>query len=564
MKNLSYIYTIIHTLFLLCLNLFSAKAQEPVTIAFFSTTNSTAGLCAPAPVEFQIGNWFNNSPGTTYVIDFGDGSPNITLPHPLNATNTTYLLSHIYSKSSCPNIDFRATLKVINGVYTTTYTLDQIMVRQKPVVDFGVPPTCTNIPVCFTNQTKNAFTDNSCSITGNFTWDFGDGTTSNAVNPPCHTYTVAGTYDVTLKVSSTACGDDSKTKQITVGPLSPSPVVTTPVLYCQGQSVVPLNATGTALLWYTSATGGVGSATAPTPSTTTAGTKTYYVSQTLPGYCESLRVPVTVTVYALPSKPVVTTPVNLCLNQLAVPLTATGTALLWYTNATGGVGSSIAPTPSTTNVGNTIYYVSQSNSYGCESPLANIGVNVYPVPSKPSISTKTSLCVGEDLILQASSSIEGNALLNYLWKGPGIDFPANASNVGITGIEMKDAGVYTITVSAPPIGCSAEAGTIIKITDCRHPQILVPNAFAPAGNVPENRRLIVRASGIRAVRSFRVFNRWGKIVFERNNFPPNIPEFGWDGQLNGKPADAGVYVYTVDVVYENGVPYSFRGNVTLL
>jgi hypothetical protein len=64
-------------------------------------------------------------------------------------------------------------------------------------------------------------------------------------------------------------------------------------------------------------------------------------------------------------------------------LTATGTNLKWYTTATGGTGSTIAPTPVTTTAGNTAYYVSQSNNCG-EGPRAVINVTVTPTPSAPS------------------------------------------------------------------------------------------------------------------------------------------------------------------------------------
>ncbi len=60
-------------------------------------------------------------------------------------------------------------------------------------------------------------------------------------------------------------------------PINPIPLVTP----------LPLTATGAGLLWYTAASGGgAGSPTAPTPSTTTAGTTSYFVSQTVGG-CEA-------------------------------------------------------------------------------------------------------------------------------------------------------------------------------------------------------------------------------------------------------------------------------------
>ncbi|MFL1011474.1 immunoglobulin domain-containing protein, partial [Flavisericum labens] len=80
-----------------------------------------------------------------------------------------------------------------------------------------------------------------------------------------------------------------------------------------------------------------------------------------------------------PPAPVVNSPIYLCQNSSASPLTATalsGHTLIWYgTASTGGTPSSIAPTPSTSTVGSTTYYVSQTDGLE-ESPRASIVVNV--------------------------------------------------------------------------------------------------------------------------------------------------------------------------------------------
>ena len=86
------------------------------------------------------------------------------------------------------------------------------------------------------------------------------------------------------------------------------------------------------------------------------------------------QVILTWTVCIPPAAPGVTSPVNYCLNATASPLTATGTGLLWYTGPTGGTGSPTAPTPSTTSVGTSSYYVSQT--VGCEGPRSQIDVIV--------------------------------------------------------------------------------------------------------------------------------------------------------------------------------------------
>ena len=83
---------------------------------------------------------------------------------------------------------------------------------------------------------------------------------------------------------------------VTVNAIPSAPSVST-VEYCVNKTADALTATGDNLLWYTTATGGTGSATAPIPGTATAGSTSWYVSQTTNG-CESDRAKIVVTVKA--------------------------------------------------------------------------------------------------------------------------------------------------------------------------------------------------------------------------------------------------------------------------
>ena len=80
-----------------------------------------------------------------------------------------------------------------------------------------------------------------------------------------------------------------------------------------------------------------------------------------------------------PSPPIVVTPKYLCQNSMAVPLTATpsgGGTLTWYTVSTGGTALPGAPTPITTTIGSTTYYVTETVSGVESSPRTPIVVNV--------------------------------------------------------------------------------------------------------------------------------------------------------------------------------------------
>ena len=82
----------------------------------------------------------------------------------------------------------------------------------------------------------------------------------------------------------------------------------------------------------------------------------------------------------VPSVATVTTPVTYNQGATATALTATtganGTGLVWYTTATGGTGTTTAPTPSTATAGSTSYWVATTNANGCESARTEIVVNV--------------------------------------------------------------------------------------------------------------------------------------------------------------------------------------------
>ncbi len=431
-------------------------------IASFTTTTPTTGLCAPALITFKIGNWFNNSTGTTYRIDYGDGSAPVVLTHPLNNTNTDQLQPYTYLTSSCPKADFTATLNAINGCFTTTYTLNQIVISTKPTADFSIQPSpaCVNDAVCFTNKTISGYNAATCNTSTTYLWDFGDGSAmSSQASPPCHSYSAAGPYTVTLTASNLSCGNDVITKTITVNPISPIPSITSsPISYCQGQPAVPLTATGSGLFWYTSATGGTGSATAPTPSTSNTGTYTYYVSQTLTGNCESPRVAITVIINATPKLPVVITPVQLCQGDAASPLTALGNALLWYATINGGTGSSTAPTPLTTDIGQTTYYVSQTTN-GCESGRASILVNVNPVPTFTATAINPTQCGASNGSIQlAALSANTTYTINYTQNGTAKSTTLKSDGSGVINISNLPAGIYD-HLQVTGAGCpSAEQG----------------------------------------------------------------------------------------------------------
>lgn len=133
-------------------------------------------------------------------------------------------------------------------------------------------------------------------------WSAPSGTFSNPTSLYTN-YTIdpnATGTSITLTLTITNICNVVKTSTVVINfSTSPIPTVTSPITYCPNAIATPLSATASAggvLNWYgTNVTGGTATTLAPTPSTTSLGSTSYFVSQTIAG-CESLRVPIVVTI----------------------------------------------------------------------------------------------------------------------------------------------------------------------------------------------------------------------------------------------------------------------------
>lgn len=336
-------------------------------------------------------------------------------------------------------------------------------------------PITTNLSFC---QNVTPSTLSATTLPGHTLRWYGTNATGGTytLTPPViSTNTVGTTTYYVSQVNSFGCESVRAALDVTIGALPAAPLVN-PITYCQGANALPLNASALSnhtLNWYgTNATGGVASASAPTPLTTTFGTTNYYVSQVSVVGCESPRAALLVTVNSTPSLPLVS-PVTYCQNALALPLSATlngGTNLNWYgTNATGGSATAIAPTPSTITPGTTTYYVSQSSGAACESARAPLVVTVNPTPNAPIVSNVT-YCLNATAVVLSASATAGNTLWWYTTSSGGIG--TTTSITPTTNI----VGTITYYVSQKTaVGCESNR-TPINVTTAPLP---LPPAVTP-------------------------------------------------------------------------------------
>jgi len=248
-----------------------------------------------------------------------------------------------------------------------------------------------------------------------------------------------GTYYVSQTING--CESTRTSVAVTVNAIPAAPTASAQS-FCGSGTVAQLTATGTALVWYATQTGGTA-----LEGTAALATGTYYVSQTVNG-CESTRISVAVTVNTIPAAPTASAQ-SFCGSGTVAQLTATGTAPIWYAAQTGGSaleGTAVLATGT--------YYVSQTVN-GCESTRTSVAVTVNTIPAAPTASAQ-SFC-GSGTVAQLTAT--GTAPIWYT---------AQTGGTALEGTAALATGTYYVSQTVN--GCeSTRTSVAVTVTTLAQP-----------------------------------------------------------------------------------------------
>ncbi|TCJ14473.1 PKD domain-containing protein [Flaviaesturariibacter flavus] len=193
------------------------------------------------------------------------------------------------------------------------------------------------------------------------------------------------------------------------------------------------------------------------------------------------------------------------------------------------------------------------NSSGCrDTAYQTLVVHDLPVVGLPATITKF---VGVPAVLNATYS---SGITGYAWT-PATDL--SCADCPQPSATPKYNTLYTVTATDSN-GCTNRAQVQVLVL-CQGAKVFVPNTFTPNGD-GANDIFFVQGSGLARMKSLRIFNRWGEVVFERRDFDVNNPSVGWDGTYKGQKAAPDVYIYQLEVFCENSDVIKFEGNVALI
>jgi gliding motility-associated-like protein len=296
-----------------------------------------------------------------------------------------------------------------------------------------------------------------------YEWHVGTASNSAILSPTTiPAGTAAGTTRYYLFAKSTAgCFSSSAAEDaLTIVSIPVPGVSSSNQQYNLGATPTALSAVssnGYELRWWDAASAGTLLSAPVLPLTSPVGVVNYYVDQfdRNGSSCASPRQLVTVTI--IPNGPDISNNTRIngnviayCQDAVPATLTASGTGLKWYADSTVGTYTTTAPTPSTSSVGTTSYYVSQTVS-GSESGRSEIQVSVSASVATPSLTISQTTClVATGDVVVASPTGAG-----YTYSADGISFQSSPTLSGL------NPGTYSITVKNS-LGCAAALATTIN------------------------------------------------------------------------------------------------------
>ncbi len=428
---------------------------------------------------------------------------------------------------------------------------DSITVIVFPGETVSISP--QDLTVC-TGETID-FVANVSGANGDFFWIYGNETAEG----PTLSLTLTETINIAVDY---VYGDNClATDNITVTVLdedAPQIVFPEDTQLCLGESItLNLNPEDFVTYTWTSTDPDFGTSSEAAPTVTPSVTTTYTV-QAENAPCEIVEQSIEVVVddENIQIEPDM---VVLCAGEtatLSVSSELDESNVSWSTGETGGSIDITGPFNPAEPMVSAVYTYGD----GCISTADAVVVeNIDPFfvdLSTPDTANMNTFYVGENVTLNATAS-DPNLTLTYSWS-------ENTSGMGatVTGNLAGEDNIFIVTITDEN-GCTASASEELTAEAVR---AAVPTVFMPNDRNVENKTFKVFALGEEVInmQSFKVFNRWGQLVWEPTN--PDIAN-GWDGNFKDTdtPAPSDVYVFVIELLFPGDIePQVLQGEVTLI
>ena len=231
--------------------------------------------------------------------------------------------------------------------------------------------------------------------------------------------------------------------------------------------------------------------------------------------------------------------------------------------ATGGLAPFTYVIPGRTPMTDTIFTGLGANTYdliaidanGCTDTIQ--GTVGQPNPILVDAGPDEEIKLGFGTGLQGTATGDGDTL-SYLWTPPDSLSCLICTDPFASPTRTTD---YVLTVIDED-GCVGVDSVNVRVIIER--PVFIPTAFSPNNDGNNDRFVIFGNEAIRNIRTFRVFSRWGNLVYEGVNLDPGLNSAFWDGIFKGELMQSQVLAYYAEIEFVDGVMLVYEGDVTLM
>lgn len=500
----------------------STTALAKVYPGFFPGFTFT-GVCANKPTQFLDTSHTRYGFIDSWSWNFGDLS---TLADTSHLQNPSYS----YPSNGVKNVRFIVTSN--KGCIDTVF---------KDVTIIDKPP--------LTGQPKDTLICNGATVqlgavgSGNFSWAgpniVNNGNTQNPIVAPTST----SNYVVTLNDNGCLNTDTVQVRVVNVVSLQGMP----DSIICATDSVqLRLNSNALHYTWTPALT--LNNASIQNPKALPVNSPTTYHVVASIDHCNATD-DIVITLAPYPTARAGNDTV-ICFNSPAqLHASIVGTSFTWTPSASLDNPNSLDPIarPAAT----TTYILSVTDNVGCPKPKKDTIVVTVLSKIIAFAGVDTAVVVGQPLQFNASGGV------GYFWTpSTGLNHNNIANPVGIYNGNF-DSIRYKVLVNNQA-GCVDSAFVSVRIFRT-NPQIFVPTAFTPNGD-GLNDYVRPIAVGISKMDYFRIYNRWGQLVYSSED----LESKGWDGKIGGKDQATAVFVWLVRGTDYTGKVVFAKGTVALI
>ncbi len=219
-------------------------------------------------------------------------------------------------------------------------------------------------------------------------------------------------------------------------------------------------------------------------------------------------------------------------------------------------GGPFQTSPLFNGLGEGVYLITAADANDCRS--SEIIALDMPLLVEVDLGDNLSIFAGDSVVIQAIVNLPFDSLTSIGWTGGGVSNCATCLTQIVAPIITT---AYTVSVTTADGCADSDSLEVVVISKSG---LFIPNVFSPNGDGINDLFTYTLSEEIVSIASFRVFDRWGNLMYDIESIDTSDPLRAWDGKMNGQPLNSGVFTYKLVLERKDERLEVYYGDITLI